>query len=94
MPPLEKRTSRLCCYSRGSKTFQRFPRLRGAALRVGARIAGQFQNELRFCGAGSPGSTLLLFLGSGGSSARPAKPQENASGWSSEGLRWMRGVLT
>lgn len=61
IPPSEKRLSRPLCYSRGSRTFQRFPRLRGAALRVGARIAGQFQDELRFCGAGSPGSTLLLF---------------------------------
>ena len=44
-PPLEKRPSRPCCYSRGSKTFQRFPRLRVAARRVGARIAGQFQKD-------------------------------------------------
>ena len=51
-PPSKKRPSRPCCYSWGSKTFQRFPRLRGAALRVGARIAGQFQNKLRLCGAG------------------------------------------
>nr|DAO23088.1 MAG TPA: hypothetical protein [Caudoviricetes sp.] len=49
------------CYSRGWFPFPRFSHLRVAALRVGARIAGQFQNKLRFCGAGSSGSTLFLF---------------------------------
>nr|DAP85400.1 MAG TPA: hypothetical protein [Caudoviricetes sp.] len=41
-PPSEKRPLRLSRYSWGSRTIQRFPRLRVAAQRVGANIAGQF----------------------------------------------------
>lgn len=51
-PPQKKRPAAAVRYSRGSKAFPRFSHLRVAALRVGARIAGQFQNKLRLCGAG------------------------------------------
>nr|DAU71125.1 MAG TPA: hypothetical protein [Caudoviricetes sp.] len=74
-PPSEKRPAAAVCYSWGSKTFQQFPRLRVAALRVGARIAGQFQNKLRLCGAGVLRTYSFPFFFPLGWAARPPVPQ-------------------
>nr|DAI78153.1 MAG TPA: hypothetical protein [Caudoviricetes sp.] len=73
------------------------PAISASARRRAARRREDRQailTNLRFCGARRAPAIFSFPSGVGGSSARPAKPQKNASGWSAEGLRWMRGVLT
>nr|DAH40831.1 MAG TPA: hypothetical protein [Caudoviricetes sp.] len=55
---------------------------------------GNFDKSAVLRGRCAPDILFSSSSGVGGSSARPAKPQRNASGWSAEYLRWMRGVLT